>query len=86
MSTIYVNPETFQPFVEIELVPKVNGKLQEQLSFSVFMPVETIQDARTMNENERKELMKGSVVDYADVDVSNFQKNRSIMDKNNDKS
>jgi hypothetical protein len=74
MTATYINTETFQPFVEVEMVPRVNGQLQEDLSFSVYLPVEPMQDAIVMSGEEKKELMKDAVATHINMDLSVLQK------------
>ena len=74
MKTMYINEETFQPFVEVEMVPRVNGVLQENLSFNIYLPVEPMQDASVINDEERKKMMKEAVAAHINIDMSNLRK------------
>jgi len=76
MTTLYINPDTFQPFMEFELVPKINGKFEEQYSIKAYLPVEPIQDSLAMDEDEGRKLVRESIIHYIkeEIDISNFQK------------
>jgi len=71
--TMYIDPKTFQPFLEVELIPKINGKLEERYAIKSYVPLEPLQDANVLNEEDAAELARKVLIDGTSRDISTLE-------------